>query len=343
MRSRKILINATAWHTGGGRTLLNGFIKGLAQATENVTIFIDARFEPVPKFSDNIEFVKVSRLKRFFIDFTINAQAKSNDLVIYVGNLPPVLRFTTKNVLLILSSRFFVDNVSFRGFGFKLTMQILLEKIYYNTFLHNVSGIIVQTSTMRRLLKKSGFQKDIFVWPFDDIGEDASVFPTESNKEPSSFIYVASLLPYKNHKRLLLAWKNLKNAGIDVKLYLTLDQDNKIARWMKNFVTANELNVTLLVNLKRQELIKYYQKTEALIYPSFFEAYGLPLIEAKKFKLKILASDIDYCWDFITPDEFFNPYDVDSITRSVKRYLNIPENKDRIYTPREFVDNLKIS
>ena len=77
-----------------------------------------------------------------------------------------------------------------------------------------------------------------------------------------------------------------------------------------------------------------------LIYPSFFEAYGLPLIEARKYHLKILASDMDYSWDFITPDGFFNPHDVDSITRAVKRYLNRPDTLDQIYTPKEFINKL---
>jgi len=75
---------------------------------------------------------------------------------------------------------------------------------------------------------------------------------------------------------------------------------------------------------------------EALIYPSLFEAYGLPLIEAKKYQMKIIASDLDYCWDFIEPDYFFNPYDVQSITRSVKRFLEIKTDLDIIYKPKDF-------
>ncbi len=342
MESRRIFVNAANWRTGGGKTLLNGFLKGLEGITETVMIFIDERFQP-PDLPKNIEFIKVTRFNRFFVSFKINAKARENDQILYLGNLPPFLKFSTKNVYLILSSRFFVDRISLKGYGIRLKIQIHLQKIYFKIFLKNVSGIIVQTSTMRKLLKNSGFKKEIFVWAFDDIGDNSRILKNEISKEPGSFIYVASLLPYKNHKRLLQAWKNLKEVGLNPRLYLTLDQDNFLKKWIEKFVGENKLNVVFLLNLKRDELIKYYQKTEALIYPSFFEAYGLPLIEAKKYQLKILASDVDYCWDFITPDGFFNPLDVDSITRSVKRYFNIPENMDRIYTPKEFINNLKIT
>ena len=64
------------------------------------------------------------------------------------------------------------------------------------------------------------------------------------------------------------------------------------------------------------ELINTYSKVQTLIYPSLFEAYGLPLVEAKKYKMKIICSDLDYCWDFIEPDDFFSPYN-GSLTKTI--------------------------
>jgi glycosyltransferase involved in cell wall biosynthesis len=340
MNDIKIFVNAANCHKGGGKTLLNGFIKGLSGVSDKVILYTDERFQSSCIIPETVKIIKVSILNRFLVGFKIRKEAKENDKILYFGNLPPFLKFPTKNVYLLLSSRFYIDKISFKDFKFRDRIKIILEKIYFKIFLSNVSSVIVQTSTMRELFERSGYKKQIYVWAFDDIG----VAPTTSNlnmiKEPESFIYVASLLSYKNHKRLLQAWKKLKESGLTPKLYLTLDEDNLIGKWIKTFVTENELNVCFLKNLKREQLIKYYEKTEVLIYPSFFEAYGLPLIEARKFHLNILAADVDYSWDFITPDGFFNPYDVDSITRAVKRYLNKSEKLDQIYTPKEFINKL---
>ena len=342
MNSRRILVNATNCHVGGGKTLLNGFLKGVKESTERVIIFVDKRFQPVTELPQTIELIKVDKFTRFFVSFRISALAREIDIVLYFGNLPPFLKFKTHKVYLLLSSRFYVDTLNLQGFSFKDKIKICSEKFYFKIFLKNVSDAIVQTSTMRKLLEKSGFKRPIYVWAFDDIGDSDGLLNPGFIKDPNSFLYVASLLPYKNHRRLLFAWKNLKKEGLNPKLYLNLDQDNSTKTWIEDFVIKNRLNVTFLIKLDRSELIKYYQKSEVLIYPSLFEAYGLPLIEAKKYGLKILASDLDYSWDFITPDGFFNPYDCESIARAVKRYLNTAVNLDKIHTPDEFIFKLTI-
>lgn len=341
MHDKKIFVNASNCHVGGGKTLLIGFIKGLSDLNENVVIFIDYRFQPTitPR---NVVFIKVKPLNRFLVGFKIRKEANHNDIILYFGNLPPFLKFETKNVYLMLSFRFYIDLIRLTGFSVLHKLKLHLERIYFKIFLGNVSCVIVQTSTMRRLLVNSGYKKQIHVWAFDDIGDISMNNKKSLIKEPGSFLYVASLLPYKNHKRLLQAWKNLKDSGLNNRLYLTLDQDNSLKKWIEDFVTDNNLNVLFLRDLPREQLIKYFEKAEVLIYPSLYEAYGLPLIEAKKYQLKILASDIDYSWDFIVPDGFFNPSDVDSISRAVKRYLNKPDTLDKIYTSKEFINKLLI-
>ena len=83
-----------------------------------------------------------------------------------------------------------------------------------------------------------------------------------------------------------------------------------------------------------------YKNCEYLIYPSYFEAYGLPLIEAVNYKLKILASDVDYCWDLINPNDYFNPHDVSSIERCILRAINMSPQKNIILTPKDFINKI---
>ena len=339
---KNLFVNAVNCHVGGGKTLLNGFIKGLVGTSDNVVIFIDKRFQYPEVFPNNIEFVRVSRFKRILVFFEIRKKLKLNDSGLYLGNLPPFIKFQCNDVFLLLSSRFYVENISFQGFSIKDILKIFLEKRYFNIFIRNVSGVIVQTSTMQKLFNKSINKIPVYIWAFDDIGESYKLQTNLNSKESSTFLYVASLMPYKNHYRLLEAWKSLKNEGVEPKLYLTLDQNNSIKKKIIDYVQTHNLNVIFLEKLRREELISYYQKVEFLIFPSYFEAYGLPLIEAKKFNLKIIASDIDYSWDFIIPDGFFNPFNSDSIARAVKRSLNITEQLDKIYTPKEFINKLKI-
>lgn len=333
---KKLIINASNCHSGGGKTLILGFLKGVSNDTKTI-VYVDDRLEINFPLCNSIQLIKISRYKRFLIGFMIKKILNENDKIIYFGNLPPYLKFNCNNVILQLSSRFYVDSISMKGFGIKNIIRIYLEKLYYKFFIKNVTQVIVQTSSMYEKLILSGFKKEISILAFDDLGNN--IFKQEK-KEKDSFIYVASLFPYKNHKRLLMAWEKLKSKNISPKLYLTIDGNTNKQKWIKEFVSTNKLNVILLSNISRSELLSVYSKVETLIYPSLFEAYGLPLIEARKYKMKIIASDLDYCWDFVEPDDFFNPYDVDSIARSLMRFLKKKRKLDVIYSPNEFFNKI---
>lgn len=339
MNQGKLIINASNCHQGGGKTLIHGFLKGAGRSIK-IILFIDYRLEIDFPICDSIDIIRTNKFSRFFVGFEIKKLVKKNDKIVYFGNLPPYMNFNCKNVLLQLSSRFFVDSINMKGFNLKDIIKIKLEKIYFKLFIKNVNQVIVQTSTMHNLLVKSGFKKKISIWAFDDLGNKSFDDDQIIKKEKDTFIYVASLLPYKNHQRLLKSWKKLKKDNICPKLYLTIDGNSFLKKWIKDYVKNHDLNVIFLDNISREELLSIYLRVETLIYPSLFEAFGLPLIEAKKYKMKIIASDLDYCWDFIQPDYFFNPFNIESITRAVKRFLTKDKRLDTIYSPKEFFNKI---
>ena len=79
---------------------------------------------------------------------------------------------------------------------------------------------------------------------------------------------------------------------------------------------------------------------KALIFPSKFESFGMPLIEAKKLNLKVIAPELDYVRDVIVPDFTFDVNSSISIARAIRRYLNINHNKNKIYTAKDFVEKI---
>jgi glycosyltransferase involved in cell wall biosynthesis len=336
--NKSIFINASNCHQGGGKTLLDSFISGIENSNNNYYIYIDSRYNPAKKSSINIKFIRITVWERLFISYRIKKHAINDDLVIYFGNLPPMLKLNKIKVILLLSNRFYVDKISFKGFSFRDMIKIKLEKLYFNLYKSNVNEFIVQTTTMKNLLQQNiKNSKVILTLPFENsfINNDFTV-----EKEPNTFIYVASLLPYKNHKRLIQAWINLNKEGVSPKLFLTIDQNNEIENWIKFNIIKYNLNVILLERISRSELMNIYRKCEFLIYPSYFEAYGLPLVEASNHNLKLLTADIDYCWDLVTPNDFFNPYDVSSIERCVKRAIKFYSKKTNILKPNEFINKI---
>ena len=118
---------------------------------------------------------------------------------------------------------------------------------------------------------------------------------------------------------LLAGW------GLRPALRLTLDpkENASLLGWIEKINKTYRLNV---VNLCHQNLNKQnylYETSKALIYPSLIESFGLPLLEAKAFGLRILASEKDYVRDVVAPDETFDPYSANSIALAIMRDLGV--------------------
>ena len=56
--------------------------------------------------------------------------------------------------------------------------------------------------------------------------------------------------------------------------------------------------------------MRYYNKTETVIFPSKIETWGLPITEAKEFKKKMILANLPYAHETLGNYEdvfFFNP------------------------------------
>ena len=87
-----------------------------------------------------------------------------------------------------------------------------------------------------------------------------------------------------------------------------------------------------------EDAINLLKLSKTLIFPSKFESYGLPIVEAKMQNLKIIASEKDYVRDLIDPEETFDPDSDLSIYRAVKRFMNKKDKKTKIVSSMNFID-----
>jgi len=74
--------------------------------------------------------------------------------------------------------------------------------------------------------------------------------------------------------------------------------------------------------VKEEELIKIYQNADVFLFPSFYEGFGLPILEAMKCGIPVVVSKNNTFIE-ITKGEavFINPYDYEEISYNVYRIL----------------------
>jgi glycosyltransferase involved in cell wall biosynthesis len=229
---------------------------------------------------------------------------------------------------------------SLRQFPMRVALRVSVERLWAWMFRHRVSYYIVQTASMARNLAhwyrggSTSAAARIRVSPFvaDHPAQAAAMAP-----KTWDFLYVADGLAHKNHARLLDAWRQLAAQGMRPSLALTLGPgDTGALALLRAFEGAGHRHVVNLGQLPHDQLLSSYQQAGALIFPSLSESFGLPLIEAQRCGVPILAGELDFVRDVCQPVQTFDPCSERSIARAVRRFLEQPEDTVHLRNAAQF-------
>lgn len=149
----------------------------------------------------------------------------------------------------------------------------------------------------------------------------------QENKVNKLFFYPASAISYKNHTIIIEAAKQLKKKGItNYRVVLTLEGDeNKAVEKMAQEVQEQNLPIEFIGKITPDEVYEYYSKS-ILIFPSYVETFGLPMLEAKLHGSPILASDCPFSHEILDgydQAKFFNPFNVEALESAMETILRM--------------------
>ena len=127
---------------------------------------------------------------------------------------------------------------------------------------------------------------------------------------------VSSLDPRKNFVRLIEAFKDIK----DLSLYI-VGSHNRIFT-QNDSMTATTDTIRFLGRVSDEELVRLYNQATCFLFPSLYEGFGLPVIEAMKCGCPVLVSDIpvlrEICGEAAI---YFNPYHIEDIRNTIELFL----------------------
>ena len=348
---KKKIINAMDIHVGGGLTYLL-LLHSYMDSEENI-ILLDNRVKnkiPYLKKAKTIFLKKgpfrsirifIFRLK-FYINQYSNKKNKlniDNFIEIYLNGIPPFFRFYYSKVkvyIFIQNRLFFVKKVNnLNSFiNIKIYLRIFISKFFLNLFLRKNDILVSQTNIMKKILLNAyKFNKIINqekLWGnfnFKRIENtiknsqtiDINLINLIENlsKENILLFYPADFYEHKNHINLIEAINLLNTEKIKkFKLILTINNSDISSITNKNFE-----NIILIGRLKYIDILQIYKIVDYLIFPSYVESYGLPLIEAKYNDLKIISSKLDYVYDVCHPFKVFDPFDKFDIFKTIYTIL----------------------
>lgn len=327
-----LFIQAANIHVGGGKTLLLPLLRVLQGPA---TIYIDERLTGLPDLPGDVTVIRVkpTLLGRFRGERDLSRRAVAGDVLLCFGNLPPL--FASKaEVFVYLHNRYLAESVSTAGLPLRVRIRIAGERALLRACLRNAE-LVVQTRTMAAAAN-ARFDRTPRVMGFVP---DLPATSRASAPRRYDFVYIASGEAHKNHRRLVEAWRHLAERGIRPSLCLTLTEQRDVGiwRWICEQAAQANLDIHFRAVSSPEEVAGLLVESRTLVYPSLFEAFGIPLLEAQSAGLSVLAPERDYVRDLLVPAQTFDPVSAISIARAVMRHLQQPEQPAPILEPDAFL------
>jgi glycosyltransferase involved in cell wall biosynthesis len=327
------ILHAPNVHQGGGRTLLYALLETAGGFF--TTVILDHRFTP-PALPDSVEviFIPPTLAGRLRAEYLLRKKAHRQEVILCFGNLPPLFPQPARSVI-YLQNRFLFGRHNLTGFPLGVRCRLTVERLWFKMRIKGVSEILVQTPSMAEALREeTGLAARVAPLAVAPLPIEAGSIPRRFD-----FLYVSSGEPHKNHRRLVEAWAILAGEGLYPTLCLTLDQskEGELLKWVDSKVKTHCLQVFNDGWRPRRDLGRLFAESGALIYPSLFESYGLPLLEAQAAGLPIVAAELDYVRDVCSPAQTFDPLSATSIARAVKRFLGIKQELLQPLSPGDFI------
>jgi glycosyltransferase involved in cell wall biosynthesis len=146
---------------------------------------------------------------------------------------------------------------------------------------------------------------------------------------PSNFILnVGTLEARKNALSIVKAIKNL-----DTHLVL-IGKKTDYYKEIKSYIETNNLQhkITILKGVTNQELAIIYQLATVFVYPSIFEGFGIPIIEALFSKTPVITSNNGVFPEAGGPHSIYleNMYDENELAEKINHLLISESNRTEI-------------
>jgi glycosyltransferase involved in cell wall biosynthesis len=134
-------------------------------------------------------------------------------------------------------------------------------------------------------------------------------------------LFVSSLWRYKNCDGLLRAWRSIRHEMSDRQLVVVgAERDEQYAAELRALIKELGIggDVVMVGSVPNADTVEFYRAADLLVYPSFNETFGLPILEAMACACPVVTSDVSSMPEIAGGAAILaDPHDADSIARSI--------------------------
>ncbi|OPL07658.1 MAG: hypothetical protein AVO33_04205 [delta proteobacterium ML8_F1] len=208
------------------------------------------------------------------------------------------------------------------------------RRFFYTASLKKAWRILTISQASRRdIIKYFPKQKNISVIPLGPV-----TYPLSRQKKPSGvrdegpfLLMVGAVLPRKNSLRVIKALLSLEERE-DLKLVIA-GEVNGQSREVIDFIRNQGLKERVIVtgSLSIEELAWCYAHGEILVFPSLYEGFGLPPLEAMAAGMPVIASSTTSLPEVVGEAGILvDPFSVEEIARAIEKILTEASLKETL-------------
>jgi glycosyltransferase involved in cell wall biosynthesis len=141
---------------------------------------------------------------------------------------------------------------------------------------------------------------------------------------------LSTIKPNKNFQAILNVIDRITESNPELNLYLIIAGDwGGDEDFWKSLSLKNKDKARFVGYVSDEFLPHLYSGAVCLLYPSFYEGFGMPLIEAMSYGTPVVASNRGSIPEVVGPDiETFDAYDVDGMSNKIVNWCQNPEQRD---------------
>lgn len=195
-------------------------------------------------------------------------------------------------------------------------------KFMFNMVKRNANKIItVSNFTANELKKYVGANQEKIQVIYNGIDEEWFNVPLKEKVHHKPYVlYVGNVKPHKNLRTLIRAFVGVKEK-VEHNLIIVGKKDGFITGddEIERYVKGNEDRIFFTGYVDDDVLKQYYKQADIFVFPSLYEGFGLPPLEAlaagcRRVICSNAASIPEICGDMV---EYFNPEDVEELKRKI--------------------------
>lgn len=303
--------------------LLNKLQTGIANYTKEIALNLAQLDNEVVLITNNPSIIlpnvhiKTSPFQVFgplFDFFVFGFYAKGNDIVFSPANSSPLFAIAGKKVSTIHDM-----SVYDRSQDYSLISRFVIKLSIFCAYTFSEIVITDSKYSKKRIHDFLGKRKEVNVIGLGVNRDEIESLIKNSKLKKEKIVITTNATHYKR-KNILGLVEALKHSKYRSKIML-VTMGVKFDSIREDFVDQRGF-------VSRKDLFSLVSSSDLFVYPSFYEGFGLPVLEAMICRCPVIVSNAT-CLPEIVPDArlMFNPYNQKDIYDKIDFILTMPKNR----------------